>query len=270
MLAGQARRPARRRPQFIAMHSALAILLSGGLDSATLLHHLRRTRPGADIHALTFNYGQRHARELECAAWQAAAAGAAAHTVLDLDVLRQLAGAATALIAGAPVPALAELAPAQLDQPPTYVPHRNLVLLALAAAYAEAHGIAEVFYAAQHQDRYGYWDCTEKFLQRANDLLALNRRPEWARRSPRWTKARYCRSACNWAWITPIPGPPLPRGGAQACGVCPACAERLAAFRAAGAADPWNMCAGRQRRHDEHHFRDLRTPISFQLRAGRC
>lgn len=221
------------------MHSALVILLSGGLDSTTLLHHLRRTRPGAAIHALTFNYGQRHARELECAAWQANAAGAAAHTILDLDVLRQLTGSATALIAGAPVPALAELAPAQLDQPPTYVPHRNLVLLALAAAYAEARGITEVFYAAQRQDFYGYWDCTEDFLRRTNDLLALNRRAPVTVRAP---FAALDKSAVlqiglqsgvdySHTWT-------CYRGGAQACGICPACAERLAAFRAAGAADP--------------------------------
>ncbi len=239
MLAEQARRPARCRPQIIAMHSARAILLSGGLDSATLLHHLRRNRPGTDIHALTFRYGQRHARELECAAWQAAAAGAAAHEILDLDVLRQLAGAATALIGGAPVPALADLAPAQLDQPPTYVPHRNLLLLTLAAAYAEAHGIAEVFYAAQHQDCYGYWDCTEEFLRRLNNLLALNRRAPVQVRAPfaALNKAAVLRIgmqlgvdyAHTWTCY---------RGGTQACGVCPSCVERLAAFRAAGAADP--------------------------------
>jgi len=221
------------------MHSARAILLSGGLDSATLLHHLRRNRPGTDIHALTFRYGQRHARELECAAWQAAAAGAAAHEILDLDVLRQLAGAATALIGGAPVPALADLAPAQLDQPPTYVPHRNLLLLTLAAAYAEAHGIAEVFYAAQHQDCYGYWDCTEEFLRRLNNLLALNRRAPVQVRAPfaALNKAAVLRIgmqlgvdyAHTWTCY---------RGGTQACGVCPSCVERLAAFRAAGAADP--------------------------------
>ncbi len=153
--------------------------------------------------------------------------------------MRQLTGSATALIAGAPVPALAELAPAQLDQPPTYVPHRNLVLLALAAAYAEARGITEVFYAAQRQDFYGYWDCTEDFLRRTNDLLALNRRAPVTVRAP---FAALDKSAVlqiglqsgvdySHTWT-------CYRGGAQACGICPACVERLAAFRAAGAADP--------------------------------
>ena len=221
------------------MESALAILLSGGLDSSTLLHHLRQTRPGAPIHALTFHYGQRHACELECAAWQARAAGVAEHKILALDALRELAGSASALIAGAAVPALSEIAPDQLDQPPTYVPNRNLLLLSLAAAYAEAHGITEVFYAAQHQDCYGYWDCTEEFLRRLNDLLALNRRAPVTVRAP---FAALDKSAVlqiglqlgvdySHTWT-------CYRGGEKACGVCPSCVERLAAFRGAGAPDP--------------------------------
>lgn len=221
------------------MRSALTVLLSGGLDSTTLLHYLRHTRPGVDIHALTFQYGQRHACEVQCAVWQANAAGVAVHEVFDLNILRRLAGAATALIDGAPVPALSDVPPAQLNQPPTYVSHRNLLLLSLAAAYSEAHGIVEVFYAAQHQRCYGYWDCTEKFLQRMNDLLALNRGSAVKVHAPfaALDKAAVLQIGLrlgvdySHTWT-------CYRGGTQACGVCPACIERLAAFQATGATDP--------------------------------
>jgi 7-cyano-7-deazaguanine synthase len=68
----------------------------------------------------------------------------------------------TALVrGGAEVPDLAALDAEALRQPPTYVPNRNMMLLSLAAAYAEARGVRHVFYGAQAQDEYGYWDCTE-------------------------------------------------------------------------------------------------------------
>ena len=113
------------------------------------------------------------------------------------------------------------------------------MLLAMAAAYAEAQGLEDVFYGAQAQDEYGYWDCTATFLERVNAVLGLNRARPVAVRAPfvARTKAEILRTglelgvdfAHTWTCY---------RGGETACGTCPTCVERLAAFRALGIADP--------------------------------
>ena len=215
------------------------VLLSGGVDSTTLLFHVKRTLAVPRVHALSVRYGQRHARELEMARWQARAAGVAAHREIDLGFFGDLTAGASALTdAAARVPDLAELGQEERRQPPTYVPHRNLILLALAGAYAEAHGIREVFYGAQAQDAYGYWDCTAEFVERLNAVLGLNRGRAVAVRAPfaGWRKADVVRAGLalgvdfghTWTCY---------RGEARACGRCPSCAERAAAFREAGLSD---------------------------------
>ncbi len=219
---------------------ATVVLLSGGLDSSVLLAEVARERGGANVHALSFRYGQRHARELEAAARQAAAAGVASHRVLDLTGFGDLVAAGTCLTeGGAAVPALAAIPEQGRDQPPTYVPNRNMVLLAVAAAYAEALGASTVWYGAQAQDEYGYWDCTAEFLERVNAVLALNRRTPVEVRAPfvRLRKADLVRRGAAWGvdfgqtWT-------CYRGGAVPCGECPSCVERARAFAEAGAVDP--------------------------------
>lgn len=216
------------------------VLLSGGLDSTVLLHHVRRDYCDGPLHALSFDYGQRHARELDCARAQALLAGCDAHTVIPLGFFGPLVAAGTALVeGGAPVPDLAALDDAALRQPPTYVPNRNMILLSLAAAYAEANGIGDLFYGAQAQDEYGYWDCTADFLARVNAVLGLNRGKAVQVHAPfvASSKAEGVRLgmalgvdfAQTWSCY---------RGGAKPCGTCPTCVERATAFRLNHATDP--------------------------------
>lgn len=220
-------------------HSAV-VLLSGGLDSTTLLHHVVRTLGRAPVYAVGFFYGQRHARELECARWQAANVGAVEYTTLDLAFLGPMLQGATTLVAGGEaVPDLTDLAQHQLDQPPTYVPNRNMMLLSIAAAYAEARGVRDIFYGAQAMDEYGYWDCTAQFLERINAVLALNRRDAVQVHAPfvGMKKSQLLQQglalgidyAHTWSCY---------RGGEVACGACPTCVERLTAFREIAATDP--------------------------------
>ena len=219
---------------------AAVVLLSGGLDSTVLLHHVARSLERRPIDALSFNYGQRHAKELDCAQRQAALTGVASHRVVDMAFLGELLRDGSVLIAGgAAVPELRDLDASELAQPPTYVPNRNMMLLSIAAAIAEAHGIRDVFYGAQVQDEYGYWDCTMPFLERLNHVLTLNRKEAVAIHAPfmQTKKADIVRLgvelgvdfALTWSCY---------RGGEKACGVCPTCVERLNAFRAAGVEDP--------------------------------
>jgi len=110
------------------------------------------------------------------ARWQAEAAAADFREV-DASFFGGLIAGGSALTDSAvDVPDLADLSMEERRQPPTYVPNRNLVLLSLAAAYAEALDAQDVFYGAQAQDQYGYWDCTTEFVKRLNDVLSLNRR----------------------------------------------------------------------------------------------
>jgi len=214
--------------------------LSGGLDSSTLLHYLKSKLDSRPLYALTIRYGQKHVRETACAVAQARAAGVEEHRQVDIAFFGELVAGASALTDPAvPVPALAELAPGQLDQPPTYVPNRNMLFLALAAAYAEAKGVANVFYGAHTQDRYGYWDCTPEFLNRMNAVLGLNRRQPVILHAPfmMMRKSEILKIGLDlgvnyaetWSCY---------RGEDKPCGVCPSCVERQAAFSALHVADP--------------------------------
>ena len=216
------------------------VLLSGGLDSSVLLHYVARELQCPEIHALSFNYGQRHSRELACAAAQARLAGVADHRVMDITFMGALIQNGSALLSGgAEVPDLDALTAEELAQPPTYVPNRNMMLLSMAAAYAEAHAMVDVYYGAQAQDEYGYWDCTREFLNRINSVLALNRKQPVTIHAPfiAQPKAESVRLglalgvdfAQTWSCY---------RGRAGACGTCPTCVERLNAFKANGATDP--------------------------------
>ncbi len=216
------------------------VLLSGGVDSSVLLHYVVRELGYRGVHALSFDYGQRHARELECACWQAASVGVIEHRVVDISFMAGLLRAGTSLVKGGhDVPDLADLDDRQLVQPPTYVPNRNMMLLSMSAAYAEAIGIGEVFYGAQAQDEYGYWDCTATFLGRLNGVFELNRVKPVTVRAP-FVASSKCETvkvgvrlgvdfAKTWSCY---------RGGERACGTCPTCVERLNAFAGAGLPDP--------------------------------
>lgn len=221
------------------MRSAV-VLLSGGMDSAVLAMHLVKKLGVGELHALTFLYGQKHAREVESARRQAAAAGVAEHLVVPMDWFGGLTAGVSGLTDPAvPVPDLSDLTEAERRQPPTYVPNRNMVLLSVAAAHAESRGCVEVYYGAQAHDRYGYWDCTPEFVERMNAVLALNRGRPVRVEAPfsALKKAQIVRLGFElgvnftdtWSCY---------RGGAKPCGTCPTCVERAAAFAGAGEKDP--------------------------------
>jgi 7-cyano-7-deazaguanine synthase len=228
------------------MSDTAIVLISGGMDSSVLLHHVARDCDFAVIHALSFHYGQRHAIELERAAIQAQAAGVRTHRVIDLAFMGPLLQAGSTLIAGgADVPNLADLDEEALRQPPTYVPNRNMMLLSMAAAYAEAQGAADVYYGAQAQDEYGYWDCTTDFLAAINGVMALNRRQAVTVHAPFVNKSKAeivtegMRLGVDFAntW-TCYRGDSGTGNTPVACGTCPSCIERRQAFDKAGKTDP--------------------------------
>lgn len=212
------------------------VLLSGGMDSATLLAYVRQRLEVENVVAVSFIYGQKHSKELECAKWQAEKAGAGEHRIIDISFYGELTQGGSALTDDSiDVPDLDEVKPEERMQPLTYVPNRNMVFLSLAAAFAEAQGITDVFYGAQAQDEYGYWDCSQDFVKRMNDVLSLNRKVRIKIRAPfaAMPKSDVVKIGLelgvdyDHTWT-------CYRGGEQPCGSCPSCVERDRAFSEAG------------------------------------
>lgn len=135
------------------------VLLSGGLDSATVLAIARDE--GRRCLALSFDYGQRHRFELEAAGRIAQALGAAEHKVMPID-LRAFGG--SALTAEIDVPKHDAGDEIGDGIPVTYVPARNLVFLSLAAGYAEVSGAREIWLGVNAIDYSGYPDCRPEFI----------------------------------------------------------------------------------------------------------
>jgi 7-cyano-7-deazaguanine synthase len=212
------------------------VIVSGGMDSVTLLHYLfkvERRQPAV----ISFIYGQKHSKEIACARAQVELLECSAHMVLDLALLQPLFASSALVSTEIDVP---DIGAVQGDpQPPTYVPNRNAIFLALAAAYAESHGVTDVYYGAQQHDMYGYWDTTPQFLEQMNQVYALNRKTPITIKAPfvTWSKADILRAGLEmevdysqtWSCY---------EGRELACGRCPTCAERLSAFTALGIPDP--------------------------------
>ena len=217
------------------------ILLSGGMDSVTLLHYVINKLDCKEVYALSFNYGQKHSRELEEAAWNCRKfPQIKEHRVMNLEFMKGILEGTSSLVGDKiEVPDLDKIKAEDLDQPVTYVPNRNMMLLSLAASFAEARGCRQVFYGAQAQDEYGYWDCTKDFLEKINQLLSLNRRESITINAPFVAKTKGevveiglengVDFSHTWTCY---------RGGTKSCGSCPSCRERALAFSNAGSVDP--------------------------------
>lgn len=211
-------------------------IVSGGMDSVTMLHYLvKRMKKHPAV--LTFSYGQKHSKEMTCAKYQAEVLGCEKHQVIDLTFLAE-AFESSALV-GKSV-AIPNIDAVKGDpQPPTYVPNRNMVFISVAAAFAETLQVQAIAYGAQAHDMYGYWDTTPEFLEKINSLLSLNRKKQIEVMAPlvNYSKAKVLKLGLElgvdfsntWSCY---------QGEDLACGKCPTCAERLAAFQELGATDP--------------------------------
>jgi len=150
------------------MPKPAVILLSGGLDSATTAAVAREQ--GFELYALTVDYGQRHRHELESARRVAEAMGVERHVILSVD-LSQF--GSSALTAAVDVPKDRGIDEMQEEIPVTYVPARNTVFLALALAYAEAVGAADIFIGVNAVDYSGYPDCRPEYIAAFRHLANL-------------------------------------------------------------------------------------------------
>ena len=155
--------PARSSPTSSARQKPTSVvLLSGGLDSATAL--AVALRDGFDVHALTFNYGQRHSPEIEAAKRIAARSAVKQHRIAEID-LTIFGG--SALTSDIPVPKDRDLspgAPEASEIPVTYVPARNTIFLSYGLALAEVIGSTDIFIGVNALDYSGYPDCRPEYI----------------------------------------------------------------------------------------------------------
>ena len=214
------------------------VLLSGGLDSATVLARAREQ--GYACHALSLHYGQRHSAELDAARRVAAALGVVRHEIVQLDLARFGGSALTDATLDVPVTG------PQNGIPVTYVPARNTVMLALALSWAEALGARDLFYGANAVDYSGYPDCRPEFVAAFERLANLATKAGVEGQPMRvhapiihLSKAQIIREGLRLGvdyalTVSCYQADALGR----ACGRCDSCRIRAAGFAEAGVADP--------------------------------
>ena len=218
------------------------VLLSGGLDSATVL--AMASARGFETYAISYRYGQRHAYELEAAAKLARRHAVRRHAVIDFD-LRTFGG--SALTSDLPVPK--DRSAEQMGQgiPVTYVPARNTIFLSFALAFAETLQCADIFIGVNVLDYSGYPDCRPQYIEAFARMANLATRagvegPQALTiHAPliRMTKGQIIREGLRLGVdyaLTSSCYDPGPAG--RPCEHCDACLLRAKGFAEAGAADP--------------------------------
>lgn len=213
------------------------ILLSGGLDSATVLAIARKA--GYACHALSLDYGQRHNAELAAAARVAASLGAVEHRVLKLGLGDFGGSALTDASIAVPESPTAGI-------PVTYVPARNTVMLALALAWAEVLGARDLFIGVNAVDYSGYPDCRPEFIAAFEHMANLATRAGVEGAQLRvhaplqyLSKAQIIQRGIELG-VDYVQTVSCYQADAEglACGRCDSCRLRREGFRAAGIPDP--------------------------------
>jgi 7-cyano-7-deazaguanine synthase len=216
------------------------VLLSGGIDSATVLGIA--AAEGYDIFALTFNYGQRHSRELISAKDLARHYQVKSHEIIKLDLQKISASALTnheTLI-----PENRSIEDIFNEIPSTYVPARNLIMLSCAVAWAESIGADAVFLGVNAIDYSGYPDCRPEFISAFSAAAELGTKTGVEGKAIKikhplisLSKAEIIKKGIElgvpykltWSCY---------KGGGRACGICDSCLLRLKGFTEAGSEDP--------------------------------
>jgi len=219
------------------MSTRAVILLSGGLDSATVLALAREA--GLDCHALSVSYGQRHHAELDAAERVARAQGAREHRIMNVDLGRIGGSALTDESIDVPTSAGEGI-------PVTYVPARNTIMLSLAMAWAEVLDAREIHVGVNAVDYSGYPDCRPEFVAAFQNLASVATKAGVEGRGPliqapliNMSKADIIRAGTRLGVdfaLTVSCYQADARG--LACGACDSCHLRRQGFAAAGVADP--------------------------------
>lgn len=215
---------------------------SGGMDSTTILYHVKGMYD--EVYTISFFYGQKHKKELTVAQLTAQKVKVQEHKLIDISFFKDI--AATSSLTNNDI----EVAKAKdvMGDPQTvnYVPFRNMMLLSIACAYAEAVGASTVYHGAAQADSVaGYWDGSPEFLDEINKVTALNRRSKIAIKAPLLTmsKGEIIKFGLGLG-VDYMDTWTCYEGDELACGECTACALRIKGFIDAKVKDP--ICYSKQ------------------------
>ena len=216
--------------------SKAIVPISGGIDSSVVLKIAHSE--GHEVHAISYNYGQRHDKELACAGLQTANTSCATHQYISLGFFSDIVPTSSLTCADIDVAKTRDV----LGDPQTvnYVPNRNMLLLSICTAYAESVGAEVVYHGAALVDsQAGFWDGSKEFLEAINSINALNRKCRVRIEAPliSLSKREIIEKGIDMGvyfsdtWT-------CYEGKKEACGECTACSSRIKGFIDAGYIDP--------------------------------
>ena len=215
----------------------VVVILSGGMDSFTVLHKIRQEEPDVQIFCLTFDYGQRHRKEIDYAARICAAANNVHHKIVDVSAMNQLIGGSSSLMSQEDIPEGHYQAETMKS---TVVPNRNMILLSMAVGYAVSlEECFHVYYGAHGGDHALYPDCRPEFVHRMNDVCAIANYDKIEIVTPflHASKIDILTQGLAWGLDYGLTWTCY-NGRERACGKCGACQERLEAFAKNNVTDP--------------------------------
>lgn len=218
------------------------VILSGGMDSTIALRLCVEKYGSENVRALTFDYGQKQSIEIEKAKESTSLLNVK-HRVCDLSVLGSIGqGFSANLDTNIAMPTIKEVLGDA--RPKTYVPNRNMILMSIAAAYAEVEDISTIVMGLQVHDQYGYHDTTQKFVDKVNNTLSENRIIQIKVIAPFADLNKLNEIAIlkeldgNVDLLSHTLTCYNPDSEGRSCGKCPSCSERIANFAKAGVIDP--------------------------------
>lgn len=214
------------------MTDKVVVIYSGGMDSFTVLN--RALKDGKEVYALSFDYGQKHVKELECAAAVCEELGIT-HKIIDISAINTL-------LAGSSLTDDIEVPEGHYEEESmksTIVPNRNMILISLAVAYAVSVKASQVYYGAHSGDHAIYPDCRPEFVEKMNDVCQIANYDAVTIFSPYLNASKIdiltdgLKMGLDYSktWT-------CYNGREKACGKCGACQERLEAFELNNATDP--------------------------------
>ena len=216
------------------MTNKVVVIYSGGMDSFTVIN--RALHDGKEVYALTFDYGQRHVKEIDYASTVCKSLDVN-HKIIDISAINQLL-AGSSLTDDIDIPEGHYEAESMKS---TVVPNRNMILLSLAVGYAVSVGASQVYYGAHSGDHAIYPDCRPEFVMKMNEVCKIANYESVEIFSPYLTVTKSdiltdglkmgLKYDHTWTCYN---------GREKACGQCGACQERLEAFSDNSVTDPLN------------------------------
>lgn len=220
----------------------VVVILSGGMDSTISMRLCVEKYGAKNVKALTFNYGQKQSSEIDKAIKSTSILGVK-HKIFDLSILGSISKGFSANVdTDIAMPSIKDVLGD--PRPKTYVPNRNMILMSIAAAFAEVEGLDTIVMGLQIHDEYGYHDTTKRFVDKINDVLSENRIIKIKVIAPFADMSKFdelnvlmqldggidlmkhtltCYNPNDWG---------------DSCGKCPSCSERIANFAKAKLVDP--------------------------------